>query len=70
MKREPCGSLFWLCLLGGQFFPIAFHAPLFELAFFGPDGCGDFLLCGFQSCLGYGDGDLFVGYALFAEAGG
>ena len=31
-------------LLGGQFFLFAFHAHLFELALFGFDGCGDFLL--------------------------
>jgi hypothetical protein len=56
--------------IGGEFFLFAFHAHLFELAFFGFDGCRDFLLCGLQPCLGNRDGDLFVGYALFAEAGG
>jgi hypothetical protein len=33
-----------LRLLGGHFFLFAFHAHLLELALFGFDGSGDFLL--------------------------
>jgi hypothetical protein len=61
-SRSSAVSLLWLAkasgsldaqsLLGGEFFLFAFHAHLFELALFGFDRGGDFLLdlggCFFQ----------------------
>ena len=56
-------------LFGGEFFLLAFHAHLLELALFGFDRCGDFLLdlgCRFLKLWG----ELDVAVVFHARAGG